>query len=217
MSSHHFVKEGQEPALIIANGQECAYTLLSQLLEWCPFVVVLDGAYKRVKDLQIKPDIVIGDFDSLPEIHRDEDVQFIKLEEQETTDLEKAISHLKDIGYTDINVVWATGKRLDHTINNFSILGKNADLNIVLYDDYSRAFALPKTYKKHYATKFKLSLFPMGEVSGIKTSNLAYNLDDESLKMGGRSGSSNWVQEDGIVEIKHDKGTLILIESKDEI
>lgn len=217
MSSHHFVKDGQEPALIIANGESCSYTLLTQVLEWCPFVVVLDGAYERVKKLQIKPDVVIGDFDSIPEIPEDVGVEFIKIDDQETTDLEKAISYLQNKNYTDINVVWGTGKRLDHTINNFSILAKNADLNIVLYDDYSKAFALPTQYKKHYAAGSKISLFPVGEVSGIKTENLIYALSEESLVWGGRSGSSNAVKNDGIVEIKHKKGVLILIESKDEV
>jgi thiamine pyrophosphokinase len=36
MSSHHFVKELQEPALIIAHGEECSAELLGQLLEWEP-------------------------------------------------------------------------------------------------------------------------------------------------------------------------------------
>jgi len=46
MSSHHIVREKQEPALIIANGEACSTELLNQLLEWSPFVVVLDGAYE---------------------------------------------------------------------------------------------------------------------------------------------------------------------------
>ena len=57
MSSHHIVKEGQEPALIIANGESCSTELLGQLLEWSPFVVVLDGAINRVLDLGIKVDL----------------------------------------------------------------------------------------------------------------------------------------------------------------
>ncbi len=217
MSSHHFVIDGQEPALIIANGEACSYSLLSQLLEWCPFVVVLDGAFSRTSELQIKPDVVIGDFDSITEIPDDPKIQFIKIEEQETTDLEKAIAYLRTKNYKDINIVWATGKRLDHTINNFSVLGKNSDLNIVLYDDYSRAFTLPKHYTKYYAAGFKLSLFPLGKVSGIKTENLQYNLHQEELIFGQKSGSSNAVLASGNVEITYEEGTLVLIESKDEI
>jgi uncharacterized Rossmann fold enzyme len=65
MSSHHFVRDGQEPALIIANGAECDSELLGQLLEWNPYVLVLDGALQRVLDMNIRVDAVLGDFDSV--------------------------------------------------------------------------------------------------------------------------------------------------------
>ena len=54
MSSHHVIRDKQEPALIIANGEACSEELLGQLLEWSPFVVVLDSAIHRVLDLGIK-------------------------------------------------------------------------------------------------------------------------------------------------------------------
>ena len=65
MSSHHIVKDDQEPALIIANGASCATELMGQLLEWSPWVIVLDSAIERVLPLNIKVDVVLGDFDQL--------------------------------------------------------------------------------------------------------------------------------------------------------
>ena len=50
MSSHHIVRDDQEPALIIANGAVCQPELLGQLLEWSPLVVVLDSAMERVME-----------------------------------------------------------------------------------------------------------------------------------------------------------------------
>jgi len=63
MSSHHIVRDDQEPALIIANGAECSMELLGQLLEWSPVVIVLDNAIDRVLQLDIKIDVLLGDFD----------------------------------------------------------------------------------------------------------------------------------------------------------
>ena len=63
MSSHHIVRDDQEPALIIANGAECSNELLGQLLEWSPLVIVLDSAMERVVALGIKVDVLLGDFD----------------------------------------------------------------------------------------------------------------------------------------------------------
>ena len=63
MSSHHIVRDDQEPALIIANGAACSDEILGQLLEWSPLVVVLDSAMERVVNLGIKVDVLLGDFD----------------------------------------------------------------------------------------------------------------------------------------------------------
>jgi thiamine pyrophosphokinase len=51
MSSHHIVRDDQEPALIIANGASCSEELMGQLLEWSPLVIVLDSAIERVLEL----------------------------------------------------------------------------------------------------------------------------------------------------------------------
>lgn len=72
MSSHHIVRDDQEPALIIANGLACNNELLGQLLEWSPLVIVLDAAIERVLELGIKVDVLLGDFD------RNFDAQFYK-------------------------------------------------------------------------------------------------------------------------------------------
>ncbi|PCJ65923.1 MAG: thiamine diphosphokinase [Bacteroidetes bacterium] len=215
MSSHHFVKEGQEPALIIANGAMCSYDMLTSLMEWCPYIVVLDGAYQRVIDLQITPDVVIGDFDSIQSFEKKLNIEYLKMDSQEDTDLEKAIVFLVNKGYNDINVVWATGNRLDHTINNFATLAKHSNTRIVLYDDHSKAFVLPKKYAKHYNKHDALSLVPIHSSSGIHTTNLTYNLTNESLTFGQRSGTSNSALKSGIVEITYEDGVLVLIESKD--
>lgn len=215
MSSHHFVKDGQEPALIIANGESCAYTLLTSLLEWCPLVVVCDGAYQRVIDLQVNPDVVIGDFDSITDFEKKINTSYIKDENQKNTDLEKAIEYLIEKGVFDINIVWATGRRLDHTLNNMATLGKYADLNIVLYDDLSKAHVLHKSFVKYYAKNTKISLVPLPSAHGITTQNLEYSLTNEDLTWGQKSGTSNHVKENGEVKITYKSGVLALIESVD--
>ena len=207
MSSHHYVKEGQEPALVIANGEMCSYELLVSIMEWCPFVVVLDGAYER--------DVVIGDFDSIESLPQNLTTQFINIADQETTDLEKALAFLINRGYSDINILWATGKRLDHTLNNFAIMGKYPKHKIVIYDDHSKAFVLPKSFSKIYNAGDKISLIPINKAEGITTSNLMYKLDKEKLEYGNRSGTSNQVIATGDVTIRYTSGVLALIESID--
>lgn len=220
MSSHHIVRDDQEPALIIANGASCSNELMGQLLEWSPLVIVLDSAIERVLDLGIKVDVLLGDFDRNfnPELYLKQQypLEIIHTPNQNKTDLEKAFDYLIEKGHKAVNVIWATGKRADHTITNITtIVAYRNQLKIVLLDDHSKIFLLPNKYEKWYTADTTLSLIPIGIVSGITTKNLYYPLNEEELIIGYRTGSSNHVAEDGVVTIEHISGDLLLMECWD--
>jgi thiamine pyrophosphokinase len=220
MSSHHIVRDDQEPALIIANGASCSFELLGQLLEWSPIVIVLDNAIERVLQLDIKIDVLLGDFDGDfdPEIYKEKQfpLEIVHTPNQDKTDLEKAFDYLIEKGHKAVNVVWATGKRADHTITNITnIVSYRDKLKIVILDDHSKIFLLPNKFEKWYTKNTPISLIPIGKVSGISTQNLFYPLNNEELTIGYRTGSSNHVTEDGIVKIEHSQGDLILMECFD--
>jgi thiamine pyrophosphokinase len=220
MSSHHIVRDDQEPALIIANGAACSNELLGQLLEWSPLVIVLDSAIERVIELGIKVDVLLGDFDRGfdPAYYKEKQfpLEIVHTPDQNKTDLEKAFDYLIDRKIPMVNVIWATGKRADHTITNLTnIVGYRTALKIVILDDHSKVFLLPTRFEKWYTANTPISLIPIGEVSGISTQNLFYPLNDESLTIGYRTGSSNHVVQDGIVVIEHKKGDLLLMECFD--
>jgi len=220
MSSHHIVRDDQEPALIIANGAACSQELLGQLLEWSPFVVVLDSAIERVLELEIKVDVLLGDFDSGFDANYYKEIQYpleiIHTPNQDKTDLEKAFEFLIERNFSAVNVVWATGKRADHTITNITSIAKfRNQLKIVLFDDHSKIHLLPQKFQKWYPKNTVISLIPIGEVHGIHSENLFYPLKNDSLTIGYRTGSSNHVAEDGLITIEHSEGDLLLMECWD--
>ncbi|MDO5637574.1 MAG: thiamine diphosphokinase [Myroides sp.] len=220
MSSHHIVRDDQEPALIIANGEACSMNLLHQLLEWSPLVVVLDSAIDRVIELGIKVDVLIGDFDRNFDYNRYKDLQYpieiVKIDDQDSYDLDKAINYLIGRKIPAANIVWATGKRMDHTLTNITNMVRyREDIKLVMLDDYSKIFPLPKKFTKWYPAQTILSLIPIGMAEGINTSNLKYELLNETLILGFKPGSSNEVLCDGLVEIVYTNGHLILMESND--
>lgn len=59
MSSHHFVKEDQEPALVIADTGGVQLSVVQELLEWSPTVVVLERSLDEVRSWGIKIDVVV--------------------------------------------------------------------------------------------------------------------------------------------------------------
>jgi hypothetical protein len=59
MSSHHFVKEGQEPALFILDALGLSHA--ENILEWAPLVIVHERALEDVLLWGIKIDVVIAE------------------------------------------------------------------------------------------------------------------------------------------------------------
>lgn len=220
MSSHHIVRDDQEPALIIANGASCQPELLGQLLEWSPLVVVLDSAIERVISLDIKVDVLLGDFDRDfdPEVYKTKQypLEIVHTPDQNKTDLEKALDYLIERKIPAVNIVWATGKRADHTITNLTNIVRYRDLiKIVILDDHSKIFLLPNKFEKWYTAGTPISLIPIGVVKGIHSQNLVYPLANDTLTIGYRTGSSNAVASDGLVTIEHSEGDLLLMECMD--
>lgn len=58
MSSHHIVREDQEPALLIADAHAISFEKVQELLEWMPTIVVLGDQLETVLQWGIKIDIV---------------------------------------------------------------------------------------------------------------------------------------------------------------
>lgn len=221
MSSHHFVKELQEPALLVADGEPCALSLLEGLLEWSPLVVALDGAFEKLVMLGIKVDYWLGDFDDvvpeniLKELQQDH-VQVIRTPNQDKTDFEKGLDFLMEKEAKSIHVVWSTGKRMDHALGNYASLTKYAErVEIVVYNDYSKAFVLKRDFKKWYQKGEIISLMPLPKAGRVSTRGLKYSLNNEDLEWGVRLGTSNEAAADGVVKVTHESGHLLLIEATD--
>lgn len=60
MSSHHIVREKQEPALFILDLDTFDEEYLGQLLEWSPTLIVAANAFDKALSLGLKVDIVVG-------------------------------------------------------------------------------------------------------------------------------------------------------------
>ncbi|MFZ9755445.1 MAG: thiamine diphosphokinase [Bacteroidia bacterium] len=221
MSSHHVVRDLQEPALILANGSSCSSELLGQLLEWSPFTLVLDGAIDRAAALGIRIDAWLGDFDSGKEesyhaLSALQPVRKIEALDEDKTDLQKGVEWLMSEGHKAVNILWATGKRTDHTVHNLlSLVAYSDRINWSILDDHSRVFALGSRFRKWYPKGTALSLIPVGTAMGVSSQNLVWELEQLDLAYPHRSGSSNRVKTDGFVEISKQSGHLLLMECWD--
>lgn len=204
----------------MANGESCSLALLDQMLEWSPYVLVLDGALHRVIDLQVKFNAVIGDWDSAMNVQElvadQQPVEVVNAPDQNKTDLEKGIELLIEKGHKVVHLLWATGKRLDHTLNNIVTMARYCDkCTVVMFDDHTRAYCVPSGFTKYFNKGTNISLFPMNNCHNIHTSGLKYNMNGEALDLPNKTGSSNETVEDGLISIEYEGGQMILMEGYD--
>ena len=204
----------KKQAILIGNGDLNITNLID---------IVLDGAIEKVQYFdKIKPQVLLGDFDRgfVIETWKEKypDLQIIHAPDQEKTDFEKAIEYLIENKFTSIIALGITGKRMDHTFNNISSLAKyNQLIDIKIIDPHSIIYCIDEqnVYVKRFEKDSIISLLPIGTVKGISTENLVYNLTNEDLELGVRTGSSNAVLETGEVKITIKKGKLLVMECND--
>lgn len=60
MSSHHFVRDQQEPAVLILDAGQVRFDQVSPLLEWVPTVLVSEKALGQVLGWGIKIDVILA-------------------------------------------------------------------------------------------------------------------------------------------------------------
>ena len=199
-------------ALIVAAGN----TEGTEIFQKYDLVIAADGGYDRATDLGLKPDIFIGDMDSvkeeLPEIEK------IRLQvEKDFTDTEAAIEKAIELGFDEIDIVGATGTRLDHTFANACLLKKyvSDNVKIKIFDAHNEVFATDRDCVIEGKKGETVSLLPLDSVvSGVTLDGFYYPLKNADVKIGETLTVSNVITAD-VAEIKISNGTLLVIIAKD--
>ena len=116
---------------IIGAGDWYGYPLE---IEEQDYVIAVDGGYNTLQRLGIKPDIIIGDFDSMEGECCGENIVRLNPIKDET-DLLYSISYGEDMGYKDFYIFGGTGgKRISHTIANIQAISGKTQLHCYLFD-----------------------------------------------------------------------------------
>jgi thiamine pyrophosphokinase len=185
-----------EYSLLICNGEMAAPDVARQLAAQAASIVCADGGANAAREMEIVPDTVIGDFDSITEETRREfesrGVEMLHLTRQNDTDFEKALILLRDGGATNVAIMGLTGKLLDHTLGNFSILLRYAqEFNMILYDPHFRVDVLTQggSFTSHAGDR--ISVVPLKRSTGVTYTGLRYSLTDAELAFGELEGTCN--------------------------
>lgn len=188
-------------------------------------IIAVDKGLEKLSKLNITPTHVVGDFDSiskeiLEQYQNNKQIIFHKYNpEKDNTDTDIAIQLAIQLQSSNIIILGALGKRMDHSLANIHILKYALDAKIPcqIVDNYNRIYLIGdkhtlyknKTYGKY------ISLIPLtSRVEGITLKGFKYPLTNYSMPIGLSLGISNEIIEK-VASIEIRKGVLIVIESKD--
>lgn len=201
--------------VIVGGADINNYSFIREKLCDNDYVVFCDSGLKHLKNLQVQPSLIVGDFDSHENPHLD--VETIVLPcEKDDTDTVYAVKEAISRGFDNFLLIGVVGARLDHTLGNVSILlyldslGKNG----CIIDDYSEMEIVSD--KPIYITddySFFSLLNITGCAKGITITGAKYPLDDAEISCEYQYGISNEVLpgETSTVSVTHGKLLLIKI------
>ena len=181
-------------------------------------IICCDGGARHFQYLGIKPDVIIGDMDSIDPAslasYSTQGIKIIKYPANKNyTDTELALDYALSLKPEAIFIWGALGGRIDHALANMFLLSKGQEKGIrtCLVDEYGEAFVLDKEAAFINETGKTVSLLALSpEVTGINLTGFLYPLKEGTLIMGESRGISNIIT-DACAGISVRQGRLLVI------
>ena len=189
----------KEKIILVLNGELPKKKNLISYINDYDKILCADGAANTILNYDINPDFILGDLDSIcAEKLKQYNGKVIDLPDQNLNDLEKILNWCLDNNYNAIDIIGFDGKRIDHTIGNFSIILRFIDkLNIDIVTESGifhtiKNGTIIKNLKKKY-----ISIFSNDSNNQISTIGLKYELKRNKLPAL-NSGTLNYAIKDEV-------------------
>jgi len=201
--------------IIIANGDLPKRNHIKILMQKnYNTIICADGGANSAAKLNVIPDFIIGDIDSITDetkkmFHNKS--KFIQIKRQNDTDVEKCLKFAIKNKFSEAILLGATGDRLDHSICNLGIVIKFYD-KIKIKIVHQKSLLIPISGEVNFKTTKgeTISLYGFDEKTFITSIGLKYKLKKESLPFGKKESTSN-VAISNLVHLKIENGIIFLI------
>lgn len=202
--------------LIIAGGPLLsAEKILNKIGNYeYDFILCADSGYDNASKLEMTPNLIIGDMDSIKA-----DTTFIKKiiapSKKDESDLFLCVLEAVKLKAKNIDIICATGGRLDHTLANISILEflGNQTINGRIFDEQNIINWLDSENSYKNTSKY-ISIIPISKKITFSTTNLIYKTNFLTVKRSEIISISNeCISEEFTISLH--KGKALLIQSDD--
>lgn len=184
------------------------------------YIICADSGYDFALEKKIKPDLILGDFDSISKAGKDllsnansSEVEVFPVK-KDKSDTELAIDVAIRKKFEEIYILAGIGTRLDHSFTNILSLKAfyNKNIKMMVIDDNNSIFYTEEDISLKKTDRY-ISFIPI-EKSIISLSGFEYNLDKEELSVGKSRQISNKIIGDKAY-LKVHKGGVFVFMSED--
>ncbi|WP_258102649.1 hypothetical protein [Marinoscillum sp. MHG1-6] len=182
MSSHHIIRDEQEPALIIHKVNPLQWPIVLELLGWSPTVIVSEEAVDMLLDHGHKIDMVFCSTTRVTEFEQKLESQApIKIQGCKSDDfLELAMTYLEDGNHKAVHVITAYDELFPQL--KYFVATR---LEVVIFTDNQKHILYRSAIFKKWLPAFsQLALIPLDESALVTTRGFDHDLDQESVMEG---------------------------------
>ncbi len=203
-------------ALLLCNGEPPPRLLARRAARICDLVVAADGGANNARAVGLSPDVIIGDLDSVRQstLRAYRDALIVHVKRQDNTDVEKAFDYLRDRGVRTVLLLGATGRRIDMTLANLTVLWRYArSMEIMVIGDGWHAVPVEGARRLYARKGTTVSILPCAPCRGVTLRGLHYPLTNGSF-LQGEVAVSNIVKSSPFnVNIKKGRALVVVMES----
>lgn len=203
--------------VIIAGSPDADADFMANFLKADDYIICADGGYKYANQLNIVPNLIVGDFDSYNGVLPDTEVVTLQVHKDDT-DTAHCAKIAIDRGFKQVVILGALGGRSDHCFANYCVLqylNENGVEGIIIDKDSSVEFRDVGIYDYKNLKGKTFSVFPFACNEAVVSylGDCQYPANNLILKSSLAMGISNIFRSD-FVQIKVSEGKVIIFIEK---
>jgi len=205
--------------LVCASPSPGSAAFVGRLAPLYDLIIAVDGGGSICTEAGVVPDLLVGDFDSLPSAEVDRFVaRGVKTlaypADKDQTDLALALDEARRQGVDTVTITAASSGRLDHTLAVMGALAAAGDLRPTLREPDLSAWILTPSWRPSVRLKGSgatVSVFALTTRATVSATGFRWPLTEATLGSLSSLGISNVITDAAGAMVLVDEGTALVL------
>lgn len=194
----------------VLGGNHTSVRVVASWLEDADLIIAADGGFLRCLEAGYVPDVVLGDFDSVPASLFSDDLLVIRDEAQDITDCAKLLEYCHHEGHRKVVLTCTEGDLMDHQLDAIHSAAKSeVEVTFALERGIGVILKPNKPAKHTVENGARVSLIPIADVASANLTGVEWKLTNQPISALGQTSISNRATETTI-EATIDSGSAYL-------